>query len=206
MEVTDIDTLGKKIKELRNALGLSQEILAEQIEISLKSIQRYESDKSRPDTYALVKLATYFDVSTDYLLGLLAIKEDLKEKSNKVLQNGKYNELYSWYLRCKNNIEVDQSAVYYWIHFGDDGMIGGQTEWVGWADEDYKIEIRRLRPVIPVKAIEGCTKVFGRPLLINEEKDVVVFRLFGGHAIVKQEICERFLPEFLEDFIGTTPE
>mgnify|MGYP002554070149 CR=1 FL=1 len=61
-------TIGQKIKSLRIALGLSREQLSEIIEVTHKSIYRYETGKSLPDTTALVKLATYFDVSTDYLL------------------------------------------------------------------------------------------------------------------------------------------
>jgi hypothetical protein len=43
-------------------------------------------------------------------------------------------------------------------------------------------------------------------MLLNEEEDAIVFRIFGGHAIVKQDICKRYLPEFLKDFIGESPE
>jgi transcriptional regulator with XRE-family HTH domain len=199
-------TMGQKLKELRNSLDLSQEILAEQLGVSLKSIQRYESGKYRPDTYALVKLATCFDVSTDYLLGLQGFKEDLKEISNKVFQDGKYNAFYSRYLKCKNSVDVDRDAEYYWIHSEEKDIIGGQTEWIGWFDKAHKIEIRRLRPVIPMSAIKMCTDVYERPMLLNEEEDAIVFRIFGGHAIVKQEICKRYLPEFLKDFIGENPE
>ena len=62
-------TTGQKIKPLRIALGLSQAQLSEIMGVTHKSIYRYETGKSLPDTNALVKLATYFDVSTDYLLG-----------------------------------------------------------------------------------------------------------------------------------------
>lgn len=52
-------TLGQKIKELRNASGLTQAELAEEINISLKSLQRYEKEQSKPDFYALTRLATF---------------------------------------------------------------------------------------------------------------------------------------------------
>ena len=54
-------TTGEKIKSLRIALGLSQEQLSETIDVAHKSIYRYETGKSLPDTTTLVKLATYFD-------------------------------------------------------------------------------------------------------------------------------------------------
>ena len=52
-------TTGEKIKSLRIALGLSQEQLSETIDVAHKSIYRYETGKSLPDTTTLVKLATY---------------------------------------------------------------------------------------------------------------------------------------------------
>ncbi|MCM0759086.1 MULTISPECIES: helix-turn-helix domain-containing protein [Sporomusa] len=197
-------TLGQKLKELRASLDLSQEKLSEELGISIKSIQRYETDKFQPDTYTMVKLATYFDVSTDYLLGLLAYDGELREIASKVSQNGKYNAFYSHHLKCKNSSDVDESNGYYWIHSVENRVIGGQTEWVGWLNEARTLEIRRLRPVIPMIAIRECTNIHGRPMLLNKEEDVIVFRLFGGHAVVKKEICEQYLPEFLEDFIART--
>ncbi len=65
------------------AARLSQEKLVNQLQITVKSIQRYESGY-RPDTYALVKLAKYFNVSTDYLLGLKSYKELIKERKEKL--------------------------------------------------------------------------------------------------------------------------
>lgn len=195
-------TQGQRIKDLRNSLNLSQGTLAEELGVSIKSIQRYETDKSKPDSYALVKLATYFDVSTDYLLGLLAFEGDLKAESNKIFHDGKNNMFYKRYLKCKRSTTVDESSEYYWIHSEENNVIGGQTEWIGWSDETRTLEVRRLRPVIPMKAIEACTKMYGRPMLLNDEDDVIVFRLFGGQAIVRKEICERYLPEFLEEFIS----
>ena len=81
-------TTGEKIKSLRIALGLSQEQLSETIDVAHKSIYRYETGKSLPDTTTLVKLATYFDVSTDYLLGLSGLKNQSKEEYGKIRQSG----------------------------------------------------------------------------------------------------------------------
>lgn len=199
-------SLGEKIKKLRMAIGLSQEQLSESLEISVKSIQRYEAGKSRPDTHTLIKLATFFDVSADYLLGLIGIKAQMVKEENKIFQDGQYNALYKRYLDCKNHIAVDEEATYYWIYFGDDENFGGQTQWVGWADEEQTLEVRRLRPVIPQAAINMCTKVYEKPLVINSQADAAIFRVFGGQAIVKADICKKYLPEFYEDYIVPTPE
>lgn len=48
-----------KQSELATATGLSQ-----------KSISNYETGKTNPDSYAIIKLAAFFNVTTDYLLGV----------------------------------------------------------------------------------------------------------------------------------------
>lgn len=194
----------KRLKELRGAVGLSQEKLAEQLGITIKSVQRYENGY-RPDTYALVKIATFFNVSTDYLLGLKSYKELMKEREEKLKGESGYNELYSRYLKCLNDYEIMEDAIYYWIELGDDYM-GGQTQWVGWADEERKLEIRKLRPVKPREAIELCTQINGKPMVINSQEDVLIFLVYGGQAIVRKDICEEYLPQFAEDLIGPNPE
>ena len=97
-------TTGQKIKSLRVALGLSQEQLSDIIDVAHKSIYRYETGKSLPDTTTLVKLATYFDVSTDYLLGLSGLKNQSREEYGKIRQSGKYNEIYKRYLQSREPV------------------------------------------------------------------------------------------------------
>lgn len=61
-------TLGEKLQTLRQQKGLSQEQLAERLEVSRQSVSKWESGQSRPDMDKLVVLAELFGVSTDYLL------------------------------------------------------------------------------------------------------------------------------------------
>lgn len=199
-----MDGFGERLRELRLAVGISQEKLAEQLQITVKSIQRYEKGY-RPDTYALVKLATYFNVSTDYLLGLKSYKEFLEERKQKLQGADGYSELYSNYVKCLNNYEIKEDATYYWIELEDDYM-GGQTEWIGWFDEERTLEIRRLRPVKPKEAIAACTRVIGKPMIINSQIDALVFLIYGGQAIVREDICKKYLPEFMKEHIGPNPE
>lgn len=188
---------GERLRELRNLLALSQEKLAEELEVSLKSIQRYETGKSRPDTYTLIKLATYFEVSADYLLGLTGLKAEQEERRSRK----QYGSLYKAYLDCKNHGAIDEEAEYYWITLDERDNVGGQTVWVGWADEAQSIEVRKLRPVIPEAAIKLCTEVYEKPMVLNCGKDTVIFRIFGGHAIVRTDICEEYLPEFCMEYV-----
>lgn len=65
-----IEFLNKKIKELREADGLSQKELAEKLGIAKNTLSQYEHNKSNPSLEVIVQLSAFFDVSVDYLLGL----------------------------------------------------------------------------------------------------------------------------------------
>ena len=53
-------TLGEKIQELRKVSGLSQEALAEKMDISRQAISKWETDLSKPSTQNLIHLAAMF--------------------------------------------------------------------------------------------------------------------------------------------------
>ena len=60
----------ERLKELRTEKGVGQNSLAEQLGLSNASISYWETCKQEPTIGALYKLAVYFEVSADYLLGL----------------------------------------------------------------------------------------------------------------------------------------
>ena len=60
----------QRLKELRQEKSLSQAQLAEALEVSQRSISSWETGFRQPDFATLEKIAKYFDVSADYLLGL----------------------------------------------------------------------------------------------------------------------------------------
>lgn len=61
--------LSNRLKDLRKSKKLTQKQLAEKINVTHVSISGYESGNRTPDTDTLQRLADYFEVSTDYLLG-----------------------------------------------------------------------------------------------------------------------------------------
>lgn len=61
---------GKRLKELRQSAGLTQQQLAERIWVTKASISYYELSERDPSPEILVKIAKAFHVTTDYLLGL----------------------------------------------------------------------------------------------------------------------------------------
>lgn len=62
-------SIGKRLKMLREDLGLKQESLADLLNVNRASISLYESNKRKPSQKILMKYSEIFDVSTDYILG-----------------------------------------------------------------------------------------------------------------------------------------
>lgn len=80
-------TLGSKIYELRKKKGLTQEDLAILLDISDKSISKWENDMTRPTIENLGKLSKIFDISIDELL-VLENKEEKKKVVTIALTGG----------------------------------------------------------------------------------------------------------------------
>lgn len=60
--------LAEKIQGLRKQQNISQEQLAQMLDVSRQSISKWESDQSVPEIDKIVRLSDIFEVSTDYLL------------------------------------------------------------------------------------------------------------------------------------------
>lgn len=58
-----------RIRELREKTGLRQIDVANVTGIDQKTLSNYETGKTNPDSYALIRLADFFNVSIDYLVG-----------------------------------------------------------------------------------------------------------------------------------------
>lgn len=62
-------TFVERLKELRKQKNISQAELAPILGLSQQAIAKWETEKSSPDPEMLSKLADFFDVTSDYLLG-----------------------------------------------------------------------------------------------------------------------------------------
>lgn len=60
---------GDNIRLLRRARGLTQEDLADFLGVSFQSVSKWERNENFPDILMLPRIASFFDVTTDYLLG-----------------------------------------------------------------------------------------------------------------------------------------
>lgn len=61
--------LSERLRELRKEKGLRQEQAAVALDISMSSYCLYEQGKREPTASVIVRMADYYDVSADYLLG-----------------------------------------------------------------------------------------------------------------------------------------
>lgn len=68
----------QRLYELRRAKNITQQRLAIDLGVDQASISSYECGKYLPTIEVLLKLAEYFGVSTDYLLGLTNIKTPIR--------------------------------------------------------------------------------------------------------------------------------
>jgi transcriptional regulator with XRE-family HTH domain len=62
-------SFAERLPLLRKSKKITQKQLAEALGINTRTIQYYESGDKRPDFDGLIRLADYFDVSIDYLVG-----------------------------------------------------------------------------------------------------------------------------------------
>ena len=76
-----------RIKFLRENLKLSQEELAEKLNLSKGIISLYDQEKRKPSLEILIKLSEIFNVSIDYILG----RTDLKNESIPIAASTKDN-------------------------------------------------------------------------------------------------------------------
>lgn len=69
-------TLGQKLKKLLKENSMTQEDLAERLDVSRQAVGKWVNDKGVPEVGKLVQISNLFGVSTDYLL-----KEDYEDKN-----------------------------------------------------------------------------------------------------------------------------
>ncbi|AWI35697.1 putative Xre family transcriptional regulator [Bacillus safensis FO-36b] len=86
--------LGARIRALREAKKLTQKALADKLKIPHQNLSNYERGFRNPDYETLIKIAEFFEVTTDYLLtgkelnsSLNPHKGDLMDQALKVLDS-----------------------------------------------------------------------------------------------------------------------
>ena len=72
-------SLGSRIREHREKLGLKQIDVAHALQVSAQAVSKWERDENAPDISILIPLAKLLSISTDRLLGYYEMKEDALE-------------------------------------------------------------------------------------------------------------------------------
>ena len=80
-------TFGEKLQSLRQKAGMSQDVLAEKLDVSRQAVSRWERNETMPETEKVILLADLFGVTTDYLLRPEVERQEpiRREKSNRFL-------------------------------------------------------------------------------------------------------------------------
>lgn len=82
--------IGSKLKKAPISSGLTQEKVAEEIQVSRQTISNWENEKSYPDIISVIKLSDFYSISLDELLkGDSKMIKHLEESTNIVSSNKK---------------------------------------------------------------------------------------------------------------------
>lgn len=98
-----------RIKIFREKRGIIQEILAAELGITQQMLSKYEKDVTIIKVDILKKLAEYFNVTTDYLLGVSDVKRDL---TGQIRINETLDEYYDMIEVYKRLDKYDQELVW----------------------------------------------------------------------------------------------
>lgn len=77
-------TFGEKLQSLRQKAGMSQDALAEKLNVSRQAVSRWERDETMPETEKVVALADLFGVTTDYLLRAEQARQEKQQAERSV--------------------------------------------------------------------------------------------------------------------------
>lgn len=194
---------GKLLKDKRISLGKTLDQLADEVGCSVRTLQRYERENINDDDkyYVLIRLCkalglpvqqVLYSEKKDYVLPRRTTEKSIEEICQ-VLTAQNFTEWQYYYNLARENCITDSD--YYFIS-DVAKRHSSQTKWVGY-DENGD-EIRAPRVVKPKEMINLCYKLYGIPIIINDESDVFLFNLFGGYALIKTELYSRYFQDFLK--------
>lgn len=123
-------TFGTIIKDLRLKHNMTQERLAELLNISPQAVSRWETGAAMPDISLLSPLSNLFSVTTDYLLGMDTYQKDLRK--------AEFDEAFFEYWKRDDKEKNYQIAVQAVTEYP------GNMEYVEWlASAEYYVAFKR---------------------------------------------------------------
>lgn len=107
--------VGERLKKLRNQNNLSQQALADRLGINRSTYSRYESGVIQADYETLQKIADFYGVSVDYLLGRTddPTPPDKKSKPYYALTEKDERDIAKDLERLMQNLESDDALAFY---------------------------------------------------------------------------------------------
>lgn len=100
-----------KLKELREIRGISQSTFAKEINVAQNTVSNWERGTREPDNETLAKIADYFGITIDYLLG----REPNEDKKNSLppLNQKDEKDISAALDRILNNLETNEALSFY---------------------------------------------------------------------------------------------
>lgn len=196
-------TLGEKIKNIRNKFGLSQEELAEIINVSRQAITKWETNVGIPDIENLKLLASTFNITVDYLINnnlnlpALTLRKEL-DKTKYKSKISSYEEILKEYFESADiyvlTREKNMNAIERLIDF----FVGGSAPEMIFPIETsdvlsdlspyYYIEKNNVKLLVNIK--KWILEVIALPEDTNKKKFIYgknIFRSSGKLKIKKED-------------------
>lgn len=159
--------LGGNIRRYRKALGLTQEQLAEAMNVTVGAVSKWETEQNTPDLPVILQLAELFGVSVDALLGYAVQSAGLRQTVDRLTELRQQRRLDEGchaaeeaLLRYPNNFDVAwHSAVLYSLraavqHHTDDTRRAQELFRRCLALEDQNTDPRRCEEAVRSKIME----------------------------------------------------
>lgn len=103
-------TFGQRLKELMEERNMTQRQLSKELNIAVSTINGYANNYREPDYFTLISIAKYFDVSTDYLLGITVVPKRINSN------NDTFERLLYYYEKLNPDLQellLDQAKTLY---------------------------------------------------------------------------------------------
>lgn len=182
-----MDNFGKTLKMLRNNRNISAVKLSEDLNIHRGSLSNWETGRRTPDSEMLLKIANYFNVSVDYLLGNdknntddTDLFNELKGDNFKFLKKVHDNEMVKipvlGAIRAGLPLYADENIIdYEYVH--QEELIMGE--------ETFFLEVKG-DSMINARIYEGDRVRIRKQSHLDNNGDIMAVRVNGDEATLKR--------------------
>lgn len=203
--------LGNRLKKLREDKGLKQDELAKELSVSPSAIGMYERDSREPNNELIIKIANFFNVSTDYLMGISEYKneQDYVEKNHDFI--GENLSFYPKLLDQYPNFKAEDiaSAMIHFHHLKQDA-----TEYMEEKLAFLPLEVRnKARNIVLIfynfALYSSNNSIIERNLLPENSRLFnipILGKITAGQPILADEYLEGYLPVDPNIYGMTTPD